>query len=333
MPDPVAVNPTEEEVIEETTPTGSDEDPEEEEVEYVEESSGGSRLWMVASIVFFIGLVAAGVGLYQMWEKSETLRLAQIETAAEAQALREVRDALNADLEAAEMMLAQQEEAFGGQTENMQAEIADLKRRAAAAYNRGVRKGTKEGAAAARAELLAMAPAEDSLTTEIQQLAATVEQLRTENQGLQASVEVLRTEKIDLNTKIAGASALRVYALNARATEEKKGSFVPVEKAKKVDRLSVSMVVGENKVAKAGARLLHLVITDPDGQVLEGGGTFTTARGNEQAFSLTRNVNYQQTAETVELDWQADQKYDKGEYRFEVFLDGESAGSTRLVLQ
>lgn len=327
--DPVAL-PTEAD-----TDVDQEQAPDEEQEWEEEVVPNRSRLWLVAAVVFFLGLVASGVGCYLMYKKSETFRLAQIEAAAEADALRELKQALDGDLAEMRVLLTQQEEQLGGVNEALgekEAQLVALQRRVNAAYSSGLKKGRAE---AATASLAALQPQVDSLSRQLAAQAAQIGLLLTENSSLRDSLNAMRLQKQDLNAQIDGAAGLKVYGLLATALEEKKGNYLPVTRAKKTDRLAVNLVIAENKLAQAGPRLLHLVITDPKGEVLAADeAVFTNqANGKEGRFTQSQKVNYQQKAEKLQFVWEETGKYPAGSYRVEVFVDGYQMGTTTLNLQ
>jgi hypothetical protein len=145
----------------------------------------------------------------------------------------------------------------------------------------------------------------------------------------------LETEIQRLNEKLEQGKTLHVQITSLQYFKLKKDrSTIPVTKLRKAKRVTVTAEVAENQLADAGERRIYLVITSPDGKVLgaEGNKFNNQKLKRESRFSQLKILNYENKAETVKLNYDFDKKPKKGNYRFEIFIDGNYAGKQELIL-
>ena len=115
----------------------------------------------------------------------------------------------------------------------------------------------------------------------------------------------------------------------------KADKFDVTDRAKRTNRLSISFELVENKLAAAGKRNLHVVVTAPTGEILGAGDeTFTIQpSGKTSAFTRNKIVSYPEEGGKVFINWDGTEQYPKGAYQLEVFCDGRQIGTTQLTLK
>lgn len=130
------------------------------------------------------------------------------------------------------------------------------------------------------------------------------QQLQEENQLLSTTISNLEVEKQKLNNQVNIASVIkaeyvRVEALKSRMfSDEKKATSL----ARRATEFKVCLNLLENKVAKAGKKMVYVSIVAPNEKVIGnkglGSGTFTDNEGEEVFYTMSQEVDYEGT--TVE---------------------------------
>jgi hypothetical protein len=165
------------------------------------------------------------------------------------------------------------------------------------------------------------------LTGENQTLTAEKTQLIVEKDTLQANLNTTQAEKkvleqtVDVGSTFS-ASNIAIIPLN----EKNGGKEKETTTAKKVDKLVVSFDV-ENRIAKSGPADMYILVTAPDGKVIDAsGGTFTTREEGDKTFTSKLTVPYEQgKRQNVQLPLVQD-KFQTGDYKIQVYHNGFKIG-------
>lgn len=168
-------------------------------------------------------------------------------------------------------------------------------------------------------------------TSKNQELNEQVTGLQSEKQQLADSVTSYSAQNRELNEKVTLASALRaenleVNAISAKGKEREGGKY----KAKRIDKLKVSFVLGENSVAKQNEKDIYLRVLDPDGAVLSdmatGSGSFIYG-GKEIIYSSRQNVNFNNSKQKVDIFYgRGGVTMKDGKYVIELYSEGFKIG-------
>jgi regulator of replication initiation timing len=185
-----------------------------------------------------------------------------------------------------------------------------------------------------------------SLNSDIESYKTQIEVLKGENQQLTKEKEAV-TQQRDLAQKDVEAaketikqkeetidvgSTLHVGGFNIVGVNVKgNGKESETTKAKKVDKLRISFVIDENRIAQSGKKELYVCITAPDGKPVAveamGSGIFTTREGEQRTFTQRVEINYTQgQRQTVSFDWSQNAPFQVGNYKIEVFHNGFKIG-------
>jgi hypothetical protein len=185
-----------------------------------------------------------------------------------------------------------------------------------------------------------------SLNSDIESYKTQIEVLKGENQQLTKEKEAV-TQQRDLAQKDVEAaketikqkeetidvgSTLHVGGFNIVGVNVKgNGKESETTKAKKVDKLRISFVIDENRIAQSGKKELYVCITAPDGKPVAveamGSGIFTTREGEQRTFTQRVEINYTQgQRQTVSFDWSQNSPFQVGNYKIEVFHNGFKIG-------
>jgi len=89
----------------------------------------------------------------------------------------------------------------------------------------------------------------------------------------------------------------------------------------------------ENEIATPGDKDTYIVLKDPSGKVINAKGTFTLKDGTEAKYTDHTIVNYENSdLDVVMLVERKGDKYEKGSYPIEVYIDGKLVGEAYLIL-
>lgn len=177
----------------------------------------------------------------------------------------------------------------------------------------------------------------DDYLRQIDQLLAENKELRYQNTELSVKVDKLNEKNSELNSKVEIASALKVQ--NIRLTPYKmkaNGKQIAVDKASKADRINVKFTILPNKLSSAGDKVAYLRIINTEGFVVadfnQTTRSFTTREGKEMPYSRLVKFEYTGESTTPEINWEQE-IFNKGVYKFEIYIDGDFAGSNDVTLE
>ena len=150
-----------------------------------------------------------------------------------------------------------------------------------------------------------------------------LEQSNREKAGLQ-------NEKASLSEKVAIAAQLDATGITLTAMKDEKPTRK--NKLKKANRLKVTFNISKNVTASNGKRIVYTSIRKPNGDVLQGGGTFDYE--NRKLTASAKNViEYGGEAVGVVAYWSGSEMLSAGEYLVSIFADGSLIGSARFNME
>jgi regulator of replication initiation timing len=283
-----------------------------------------------------IGLLAVGLlgtWAYVLYDKNKTQETFQVK-AAEVTTATTARDSVqtiyNEALTRLDSLVGSNN-SLSGQLTDRQSEIVKLKNQ----INSIMRNKNASAADLSRARKLIA-----SLNDRISGMEAEIARLMGENQTLAANNTVLSGEKQRLTTDLQTTtqqkdsltktvdvgSTFSASNFAIRGIDEKgNGKEKETDKAKKVNKLVVSFDV-ENRIAQSGPADLYVVVTGPDGQVInnaaDGAGVLTTRNDGERTFTAKKSIEYEQgTHQKISVPLRQD-KFQTGDYKIEVYHNG-----------
>ncbi len=169
----------------------------------------------------------------------------------------------------------------------------------------------------------------DSLNRLNQQLNTENENLRTENQQAQQHISSLTTEKESLTEKVAIASQLDATGISAFG-KNKKGKAT--KKIKEVKRLQISFTISRNVTVATGMKSIYVRIMTPTNEVLTQGGTFPYENRTLE-YSIRKDIEYTGEEQGVTVYWDVNQTLLAGQYRADIFADGNRIGGTTFTFE
>lgn len=171
----------------------------------------------------------------------------------------------------------------------------------------------------------------DSLNTRNQIL--TAENLRVKNQISWVKERNQKLEESTENMKevISKAAALDVmnlicYPINKKGKE--------VRKIDKTEKLKVNFTLQKNVTASTGQKELYVRISRPDEVVLGNPQNLLFEFENTKlVYSAKREIDYEGEQLDVAIFWDNDGSLIEGEYKVDVFTEGNHIGSAKFILK
>ena len=167
----------------------------------------------------------------------------------------------------------------------------------------------------------------DSLNRVNQDLMVENDRVRTELAESNQQNQTLTNEKATLSEKVAIAAQLDATGITLSPLD-KKGK--PEKKIKKAKTLGVGFTITKNVTASNGVRTVYVRITTPEGEVLNGGGTFEYA-DKQLAWSMKKDIEYTGEETTLMLYWSVNEYLSPGQYNVSIFCDGQAIGSRNFT--
>lgn len=153
--------------------------------------------------------------------------------------------------------------------------------------------------------------------------------LKTQNEQARRHISNLSSENESLSDKVAIASQLDATGIYAEG-RNKKGKAA--KKIKDVKKFVIGFNIARNVTTATGIRSIYVRITTPTGDVLSKGGTF--AYENRQLeYSIRKDIEYTGEEQSVVVYWDVAEALSAGNYRVDIFADGQNIGSTRFTFE
>ncbi len=146
--------------------------------------------------------------------------------------------------------------------------------------------------------------------------------------------DTLVAQNIDLAKKVEIGGIINVENVKITAMKMRtNGKYTDTNKAQKTDAIKIDFRLIENEIASPGDKDTYIVLKDPSGKVINAKGTFTLKDGTEAKYTDHTIVNYENSdLDVVMLVERKGDKYEKGSYPIEVYIDGKLVGEAYLIL-
>lgn len=169
----------------------------------------------------------------------------------------------------------------------------------------------------------------DSLNHLNQQLNQENLSLRTQNAQAQVHITNLTTEKETLTDKVAIASQLDATGVSAIG-KNKRGKAA--KKIKDVKKFQISFNISRNVTAQTGMKSIYVRIMTPTNEVLTQGGTFNYENRTLE-YSIRKDIEYTGEEQAITVYWDVNQTLMGGQYRVDIFADGNRIGGTSFSFE
>ena len=161
-----------------------------------------------------------------------------------------------------------------------------------------------------------------ALMDENSRVRSELEMSNQQNQEL-ASSNMSLSEKVAIASQL-NATNITLMPLNKKGRDNKN--------LKKARTLSVSFTLVRNVTAANGTRDFFVRITTPQGEVLNGGGTFAF-ENRQLAYSMKKAIDYTGEETAVTLFWPVNETLTGGSYNVSIFADGNMIGSKNFTFE
>lgn len=178
----------------------------------------------------------------------------------------------------------------------------------------------------------------DSLNTLNKTLVASRDSIGIELISEKRKSTTLLTEKEKLYKvgSMLKARDIEVKAFNVRGNGKEKQS--ETAKAKKTDKIQVSFVIGENKIAPSGSKIVYIRMVAPDGkewtEAADADHMFTF-NGSKGFYASKKSIRYdnEETEVVMAIKKKEAEEFLPGKYLIEINTDNATIGSASVSLE
>ncbi len=171
----------------------------------------------------------------------------------------------------------------------------------------------------------------DSLNKENTKLQKENEQITRKYRNVSNTVSRLTKEKDKLTERVTLASQLdatniSVNAVNKRGKTEKKIS--------KVTQFNISFMIAKNITAEAGDKSIYIRIMKPDNDILiKSKNNLFRYENKDINYSIRKDIEYTGEEQNITVYWKVEEFLHPGDYRIDIFADGNLIGSRSFNLK
>lgn len=171
----------------------------------------------------------------------------------------------------------------------------------------------------------------DSLNRVNEKLKQENKEISNKYQAAQQNLQQVSKQRESLNQKVTLASKLDAVAIHVQGTNSKGKAQ---KKINKIEQLVINFSIAKNITAEPGERTVYVRIMKPDDDVLtkSRSNTFPFESG-EINYSIKRIIEYGGEEVPVTLYWNVEEYLMPGNYRVDIFADGNRIGSKAFSLE
>ena len=161
-------------------------------------------------------------------------------------------------------------------------------------------------------------------------------ELMDENNRVRSELEytnqqnmALASSNMTLSEKVAIASQLNATNISLMPLNKKGKNNKYMKKAR---ILQVAFNIARNVTAANGTREIFIRVTNPMGEVLNGGGSFTY-ENRQLAYTMKRTIDYSGEETSITATWPINETLPGGSYNVSIFADGNMIGSRNFTFE
>ncbi|MGL5319147.1 MAG: hypothetical protein ACRC9Q_10740 [Bacteroidales bacterium] len=171
----------------------------------------------------------------------------------------------------------------------------------------------------------------DSLNQANAQLRAENADVRSKYSAATQTVSQLSKEKERLTEKVDLASQLNAVNINASAIDKRGKTTTRISRATDIQ---IVFTLARNITTKVGEKYVYARIQKPDGDILAKNRNDVFAYENKDiAYSSRKMIEFNGEEQTVTLFWNIEEFLFPGDYRVDLFCDGNLIGSQSFSLK
>ena len=161
-------------------------------------------------------------------------------------------------------------------------------------------------------------------------------ELMDENNRVRSELEytnqqnmALASSNMTLSEKVAIASQLNATNISLMPLNKKGKDNKYMKKAR---ILQVAFNIARNVTAANGTREIFIRVTNPMGEALNGGGSFTY-ENRQLAYTMKRSIDYSGEETSITATWPINETLPGGSYNVSIFADGNMIGSRNFTFE
>jgi hypothetical protein len=169
----------------------------------------------------------------------------------------------------------------------------------------------------------------NTLNQENQELRNENQEVKARNEQLSQTVQTVEKNNKALNERMTLAEKLNVTGLNLKAINKKGKAEKKVSKAR---QLMVTFTIPQNNSTPVGEKTIFVRITNPEGSLLDGGGSFQF-EGSTLAATARKKIEYAgEEIGGITIYWDVNTTLNAGDYTVELFCDNYRLVSRKFTL-
>lgn len=170
----------------------------------------------------------------------------------------------------------------------------------------------------------------NALNQENQELRTENQEVKARNERLSASIQTVEQNNKVLNERMTLAEKLNVTGVNLVALNKKGKTEKKVTKAR---QLMVTFTIPQNNSTPVGEKTIFVRITNPEGTLLGGGGSFQF-EGSSLEATARKSIEYAgEEIGGITVYWDVNTTLTPGDYTVELFCDNYRLASRRFTLK
>lgn len=178
----------------------------------------------------------------------------------------------------------------------------------------------------------------DSLNTMNKVIIAEKEKVTSDLHSEKEKTSKLSKDKEALSNTINLGSILKAENPTVKGVKFRSGGKKEIEttKASRVERIKVSFVLGENKIAKKGNRTVYVRITTPDGKELcksPDEDNMVKFNGGKGFYAAREDVSYSNEDVAVDVFCASPNPFIAGKYLIDIICDDVIVGQSSITLK
>ncbi len=153
--------------------------------------------------------------------------------------------------------------------------------------------------------------------------------LKEEKNELTSTITELDREKSKMQGKLNEAAVLKaenvvVNIIDSRGKEQSGGQY----RANKIDKLSISFNIADNKLSKIGNKEVYMRVLEPAGTLLINPGSSGKfeANGREIQYTSRKQILFDNSRQTVNFEFSRTGEFEPGRHTVEFYSEGYRIG-------
>lgn len=141
----------------------------------------------------------------------------------------------------------------------------------------------------------------------------------------------LQKDKEELTHQVTLASKLDAVAISVKGLNRKSKE---TSRISRIEHIGINFLIAKNITAPAGERFVYLRLIKPDNDVLiKNRDDIFTYEDSEINYSVKKLIAYENEEINVEMFWQVEEYLEPGNYKVEIFADGDIIGKKSFSLE